>query len=171
MKRRALPAVIAGLALAAYMSSRDNSRTTPAAGDRQTATVVRVTDGDTVVLSGLGRSRLIGIDTPEVYGRPGCFGREASAYTKQLLQPGDRVRYRLGREPRDRYQRPLIYLWLGDDRFVNEMLIIGGYAVPLTIPPNDDYAARFKSLAGRAQQQRAGLWSSGTCNGRPDAPA
>lgn len=23
-----------------------------------------------------------------------------------LLQPGDRVRYRLGREPRDRYQQP-----------------------------------------------------------------
>jgi micrococcal nuclease len=79
-----------------------------------------------------------------VYGRPGCFGREASAFTKQLLQPGDRVRYRLGREPRDRYQRPLIYLWLDDGRFVNELLLNGGYAVPLTIAPNDDYAARFR---------------------------
>lgn len=146
-------------------------RTKPAAGSRATATVVRVTDGDTVVLSGLGRSRLIGVDTPEVYGRPGCFGREASAFTKQLLHSGDRVRYQLGREPRDRFQRRLIYLWLDDDRFVNELLIIGGYAVPLTIPPNDDYAVRFKSLADHAEQRRQGLWSRSTCNGNPDAPA
>jgi micrococcal nuclease len=164
--------VIAVLALAAYLSSRDN-RTTPASapGGRQTATVVRVTDGDTIVLSGLGRSRLIGIDTPEVYGRPGCFGREASAFTKHLLQPGDRVRYRLGREPRDRYQRPLIYLWLDDDRFLNELLLNGGYAVPLTIPPNDDYAPRFASVADHAQRQHLGLWSSDKCNGNPNAPA
>ena len=51
------------------------------------------------------------------------------------------------------------------------MLITGGYAVPLTIPPNDDYATRFKRLAGHAEQQREGLWSSGTCNGNPEAPA
>lgn len=149
----------------------DDERTKPTAGDRGTATVARVTDGDTVVLSGLGRSRLIGVDTPEVYGRPGCFGREASAFTKHLLQPGDRVRYQLGREPRDRFQRQLIYLWLDDDRFVNELLITGGYAVPLTIPPNDDYAVRFKGLADHAEQRHEGLWSRSTCNGNPDAPA
>lgn len=161
---------VAVLVLVGYNPFGDQ-RTKPAPGDRGTATVARVTDGDTVVLSGLGRSRLIGVDTPEVYGRPGCFGQEASAFTKQLLHAGDHVRYQLGREPRDRYQRPLIYLWLDDGRFVNELLITGGYAVPLTIPPNDDYAARFKSLAGRAQQQREGLWSRSTCNGNPDAPA
>lgn len=173
--KRTLPTAIVVLAGAVLVlggcKPLGDERTTPAAGDRATATVVRVTDGDTVVLTGLGRSRLIGIDTPEVYGRPGCFGREASAFTKQLLQPGDRVRYRLGREPRDRYQRSLIYLWLDDDRFVNELLVGGGYAVPLTIPPNDDYAARFKRLADHAEQQREGLWSSATCNGNPDAPA
>jgi hypothetical protein len=39
-------------------------------------TVVRVVDGDTVVLRSAGKSRLIGVDTPEVFGRP------------RLLRPG-----------------------------------------------------------------------------------
>ena len=172
---RTLPTAIVVLAVAGLVlvgcTPLDDERPPPAAGARATATVVRVTDGDTVVLSGLGRSRLIGIDTPEIYGRRGCFGREASAFTKQLLQPGDRVRYRLGREPLDRHQRPLIYLWLHDGRFVNELLVDGGYAVPLTIPPNDDYAARFRRLADDAEQRNEGLWSSATCNGNPDPPA
>ena len=170
MRYVALLAVVAVVTLAGWMSS-DSIRDPVGSGARATATVVRVTDGDTVVLSGLGRSRLIGIDTPEVYGRPGCFGREASAFTKHLLQPGDRVRYRVGREPRDRYQRSLIFLWLDDGRFVNELLLNGGYAVPLTIPPNDDYAARFNTLASRAEQRRKGLWSRSTCDGNRDAPA
>ncbi|HEV2724401.1 MAG TPA: hypothetical protein VGV10_07185, partial [Thermoleophilaceae bacterium] len=51
------------------------------------ATVVRVVDGDTVELGGgLGKSRLIGIDTPEVYGGVECYGREASAYAKRQLE-------------------------------------------------------------------------------------
>ena len=44
--------------------------------------MVRVVDGDTVVLTGLGKTRLIGVDTPEVYGGAECFGREASRFVK-----------------------------------------------------------------------------------------
>jgi micrococcal nuclease len=164
-------AAVAGARGTDILGAGGGGERAPAVAGARQATVTRVVDGDTIVLRGLGRSRLIGVDTPEVFGRRECFGHEASAFTKHLLHAGDRVRYRLGREPRDRYQRPLIYLWLDDNRFVNEMLITGGYAVPLTIAPNDDFAARFDSLAGRAQRQRRGLWSSSTCDGDPDAPA
>jgi micrococcal nuclease len=127
------------------------------------ARVVRVVDGDTVVLTGIGKVRLIGIDTPEVYGRQECFGREASAFAKRELPPGTEVSYRLGVESRDRYGRTLAYVWLGDGRMVNELLARRGYAQPLTIPPNVDYAARFRAAAARARRQGLGLWGQPGC--------
>ena len=130
------------------------------------AQVERVTDGDTVRLVGLGRVRLIGVDTPEVFGGAECYGREASAFVKRLLPPGRRVRYRVGVEPRDRYGRLLAYVWLEDGRFLNLLLADEGYALPLTIPPNVDYADRFVAAARRAQERKRGLWLA--CNdGQP----
>ena len=134
-------------------------------GARET-TVTRVVDGDTVELSGLGKSRLIGIDTPEVYGGTECFGREASAYTKRELE-GRRVRYSVGRDERDRYGRLLVYIWLEDGRSFNALLVSRGYAQPLTIPPNDDYAEVFVSLTREARRRAVGLWARATCAGRP----
>ncbi|MFN2616297.1 MAG: thermonuclease family protein [Thermoleophilaceae bacterium] len=127
-------------------------------GGGHLATVTRVVDGDTVWLSGLGRVRLIGVDTPEVYGSVECFGPAASAYTKRVLRPGVRVRYRMGVEGRDRYGRALAYVWLRDGRLFNELLVARGYARPLTIPPNDRYAARFAADAERARAAGRGLW-------------
>lgn len=131
--------------------------------DARSAVVERVSDGDTVVLGGLGRSRLIGIDTPEVHGRDECFGQRASAFVERLLPPGTRVRYRLGVEERDRFGRPLVYVWLRDRRFLNALLVREGYATPLTIPPNVDHARRFVALARRAREAGRGLWRA--CRG------
>lgn len=86
---------------------------------RQPARVVRVIDGDTVdvrLLSGAQRRvRLLGIDTPEVYGGVECYGRAASRLTKRLLQAGTRVR--LVSDPTqqrvDRYGRILRYVMKG----------------------------------------------------------
>jgi micrococcal nuclease len=130
------------------------------------ATVDRVTDGDTVRLSGLGRTRLIGVDTPEVYGGVECYGREASAFAKRVLKPGTRVRYKLGVEPRDRYGRALAYVWLEDGRLFNLMLVEQGYATQLTIPPNVEYADRFRAAVRQARKANRGLWSARTCAGK-----
>jgi micrococcal nuclease len=126
------------------------------------ATVVRVVDGDTVVLGGLGRSRLIGIDTPEVHGRRACFGAQASAFAERVLR-GRRVRYAIGLQPRDRYGRALVYLWLTDGRLVNEMLVAGGYARTLPIAPNVHYASRFRRRADAARAAGRGLWARAAC--------
>ena len=134
-------------------------------GGRTVAKVTKNTDGDTLRLSGIGRVRLIGVDTPEVYGGVECYGREASAFTKHVLPPGTQVAYRLGPEPRDRYGRALAYLWLRDGRFFNEMLVDRGYAQVLTIPPNVDQADRFRAAQRRARDAGRGLWSPRTCNG------
>jgi micrococcal nuclease len=125
--------------------------------------VVSVTDGDTIRLSGIGKVRLIGIDTPEVYGHAECYGAAASEFTKRLLPPGRTVRYRLGREERDRYGRALAYVWLDDGTFVNRLLAARGYATPLTIPPNDDYASTFVKAAREARRKGIGLWANAAC--------
>ena len=126
------------------------------------ATVTRVVDGDTVELGGLGKVRLIGVDTPEVYGGVECYGREASAFARRQLD-GRRVRYTVGREARDRYGRLLAYVWLEDGRSFNALLVGRGYAEPLTVPPNDDHADTFVRLARHARERAVGLWSSATC--------
>ena len=66
-----------------------------ASGDRAgppgSDVVFRVVDGDTVNLQSAGKSRLIGVDTPEVYGGQECFGREASAFTKLARRARERA--------------------------------------------------------------------------------
>ena len=136
----------------------------PAAPDgSRHATVTRVVDGDTAILAGVGRSRFIGVDTPEVFGGRECFGSEASEFVKGILT-GRRVRYAIGAEPRDRYGRALVYIWLQDGRFLNELLVTRGYARPLAIAPNVRYAGRFERRAREAREARRGLWSPAACS-------
>ena len=140
---------------------RRRQRLFPGPAGARRATVSEVNDGDTLSLSGLGKVRLIGVDTPEVFGGPECFGRAASSFTKRVLRPGRPVLYRLGVEPRDRFGRALVYLWLSDGRFFNGMLVARGYATPLTIAPNVRYATRFRIAARRARRRGHGLWGRG----------
>jgi micrococcal nuclease len=124
----------------------------------------RVVDGDTVRLVGLGRARLIGVDTPEVYFKTECYGRQASAFTERMLARGTAVSYRYDVEHRDRYGRALVYLYKRST-FVNVELVRRGYAVPLTIPPNVRYAERFLALSRAARTAGRGLWGADACAG------
>ena len=131
------------------------------------ARVTGVTDGDTLTLSRLGRSRVIGVDTPEVHGRVECYGREASAFARRTVPAGTRVRYELGVDSHDRYGRALVYVWLDDGRFFNGLLVREGYAAPLTIPPNVEHADLFVRLSREARSAERGLWSPNACAGAP----
>ena len=135
----------------------------PSGGGGVGARVTKHTDGDTLWLSGIGKVRLIGVDTPEVYGGVQCYGREASAFVERLLPLGVSVTYALGVEERDRYGRALAYLYTDDGRFVNMVLVRRGFAQPLTIPPNDEFADHFVQAARRARRRGAGLWGPTGC--------
>jgi len=136
------------------------------ATDSSLARVVKVIDGDTLVVSvqdQIETIRLIGVDTPEtVHPTKGveCFGPEASRFTKSVLKKGAVVRLVRDNEPRDRYQRLLVYLFLGDGRLFNELLIDKGMARTLSIEPNTAYAKMLANHEARARINRAGLWSS-----------
>ena len=130
----------------------------PLPADARHGRIERVVDGDTVYIEGLGSSRLIGVDTPEVYGGDECYGPQASAYTKRLLPPGTAVDYVRGEEEQDRYGRDLVYVWLRDGRSVNALLVADGYATTLTIPPNTRYERPLAGLERSARQGDRGLW-------------
>jgi membrane-bound metal-dependent hydrolase YbcI (DUF457 family) len=85
--------------------------------------VTKVTDGDTVSVEVYGQLqpvRLIGVDTPETVApdQPvGCYGKEASSYTKKVLT--DRlVRLEIPRigNSEDAYGRTLVYIYLDTNK-------------------------------------------------------
>jgi micrococcal nuclease len=166
-RRSVLPFLIATVLAALLVLTRSSgtpSGTSLSFQGAPTARVERVVDGDTVHLTGLGSVRLIGVDTPEVYGGTvECFGSEASAFAKSVLRRGVDVRYRVGTEAHDRYGRLLAYVWLGDGRLFNRMLVERGYATTLTIAPNDQLAPRFAAAERRARHARVGMWRRPGC--------
>src|SRR5436309_14896343 len=109
-RRWLVPWLIAAALAVVLIVSRGGGDGRPELSGAPTARVQRVVDGDTVRLAGLGPVRLIGINTPEVYGRVQCYGPEASAFTKSALHSGVEVHYRVGRESHDRYGRLLAYV-------------------------------------------------------------
>lgn len=138
--------------------------------DMSTAQVVRVVDGDTIVLKiGSRREtiRLIGVNTPETV-KPNwpveCFGPEASAFAKSLLPAGTLVRIKRDVEARDKYGRLLLYVWRSiDDMFVNLELVRGGYARTMSIKPNASLASDFAQASLDAKNAHRGLWAA--CSG------
>lgn len=137
------------------------------------ATVARVIDGDTIVVAGDTKIRLIGIDTPETKDprRPvGCFGAEASPRTGELVGPGTRVRLVYAVERRDRFGRTLAYVYrLDDGLFVNAALVEEGFAQVATYPPNVAHAEGFVGLQREARERGVGLWG-GCPTGTSGAP-
>jgi micrococcal nuclease len=151
---------IALLLLLGVLSSCGNSNIS----QPDLATIVSVVDGDTIVLSVQNQTetvRLLGIDTPETVHptRPiECFGPEASAFTKATLEKGSVVKLVRDVEPRDRYQRLLVYLFLTDGTLFNQLLIDRGLARTLSIEPNTAFASQFASHESSARNRRVGLW-------------
>lgn len=131
------------------------------------ATVVSIIDGDTVVIDLAGtdeRVRLIGIDTPETHhpSRPvECFGPEATERITELVPPGTSVTLERDDELRDIYGRLLAYIYRSDDGlFVNEVLVLEGYATTLVIPPNTAHSPALATAERTARGNEAGLWSA-----------
>jgi micrococcal nuclease len=127
-------------------------------GPRVTTAVVRVIDGDTLVLHGMGRVRLIGLDAPETWLRHDCFGTEATQALRRLTPPGSPVDTAGDVEPRDRYGRRLLYLWTSAGVFVNATLVRKGFARAMTMPPNTSHAAVIYAAEETARRTRAGVW-------------
>lgn len=100
----------------------------PATG---TDTIVDVIDGDTVELLGLGRVRLLYINTPESTYTVEPYGFESKQYLKELLTEGRTVYYEFdpNSERADLYDRALVWLRLdnADGDLVQVLIARKGY--------------------------------------------
>lgn len=138
-------------------------------GPTETATVLRVVDGDTIVVDrgrGAEKVRYIGVDTPETVhpSRPVEFmGREASAANRAMVE-GRRVVLERDVSDTDRYGRLLRYVWVQDGQepggwlLVNLALVARGFAQVVTYPPDVRYVDRYLEAQRSAREQGAGLW-------------
>jgi micrococcal nuclease len=132
----------------------------PAAGT-PLRSVVRIVDGDTLVLDGNERVRLIGINTPESVDprRPvQWYGKEAAAWTRKELA-GKKVRLAFDVEPKDKYGRTLAYVFLENGTFFNLRLVEEGYAFSYPYPPNVAHVEEFRAAERKAREAGRGLWS------------
>ncbi len=129
-------------------------------GPARTATVLSVTDGDTIrVLIGgkEERVRYIGMDAPELGA---VLSYEATAANAELVAGQDVVLER-DVSKRDQFGRLLRYVWLERDDgwvLVNRDLVRRGFAQAISYPPDvkyDDILHRAERNATRASR---GLW-------------
>lgn len=147
----------------------------------QTATVVRVIDGDTIVVDrGQGQEHLryIGMDTPEIV-KPGTpvqpFGPQAAAANDALVS-GKSVSLEKDVSEVDQYDRLLRFVWLHDPTqptgwlMVDRILLRDGLAKVTTFPPDVKCVDAFLADQHYAQTRGLGLWSDSTGLGA-SAPA
>ncbi len=123
-------------------------------------TVTRVVDGDTIEVSpavqGTQDVRLIGVDTPEVFGEQESGGPEASAFTTEQLE-GEQVALEFDEETVDPYERALAYVWLPGGELFNETLVREGYAEVATFEPNVKYVDRLEAAEEEARAEGLGI--------------
>jgi micrococcal nuclease len=125
--------------------------------------VARVVDGDTIVLvERKEHVRLIGANTPETVKQNWPvepWGPEASAFTREFLSGGN-VRLEFDGDRRDKYNRILAYVWVGN-RMLNEELIRAGLARAETqYHYSAAMKARFRRAEAAAKSEQRGIWST-----------
>ncbi len=125
-------------------------------------TVIRVIDGDTVVLNTGQTVRYIGIDTPELrHPQTGkqCYGEEAKQANEALLA-GHQVQLVTDISETDRYGRLLRYLYRDDGVFVNDALVRAGFAFAYPYPPDVREQPLLRESQADAKQKGLGVWSN-----------
>ena len=123
--------------------------------------VKRVLDGDTFVLSGGDKVRLIGLNAPELAhrGEPSEPGsEEATDYLRRLVE-GTRVRLDYGPQRRDRYGRRLAHVSTEEGIDVNARLLRRGLAHAVVLPPDDTRAVTYFGAEAEARHAQRGIWS------------
>lgn len=158
MKVCAAALLIAALAISRFFGTPTYEPPLQSAGEYR---VVRVVDGDTLLIETGHRVRLLGVDTPETKHphRPRePFGEDAAEFTRRAVE-GRVVRLELDRHRVDHYGRTLAFVWVEDD-LLNEELIRQGYSRAETrFPLRSDYQKRLVDAETLARKERLGIWT------------
>ncbi|NLC70567.1 MAG: hypothetical protein GX751_04315 [Desulfuromonadaceae bacterium] len=142
-----------------------------AQADQWSGRVDWIYDGDTLRVDGLGKIRLLGIDTPEMaaserdnfYLRLGVSRKTIRRTARDALHfnirhlKGKQVTLVPGNPQRDDYGRLLAYVYLPDGRMVNLMLIENGLATVFRRYAFDNKEC-FLEAERKAREDRQGMW-------------
>jgi len=119
--------------------------------------VVRVVDGDTIVIDGDVYVRLLGIDAPE---GGECFYEESKDALVSLIQ-GEYIRLEKDVSDKDNFGRLLRYVFLSNNNlFVNNRLLDEGYADVMSSGQDLLYRRLLTSSRNQAITQRKGIWGA-----------
>lgn len=175
------PAIVVGVLLAIVLIQGLSALSGSVAGAPtssdgfQQAEVVRVVDGDTLLVRLDGREervRLIGINCPESVApeeeRNSQEGREASQFTKQLVGSGDTVWLESDTNDRDQYDRLLRYVWLEKpenpnneseiaEKMLNGVLVANGYAEARRYGADTAHSDVLERLERKAAEEGRGI--------------
>lgn len=139
---------------------------------QQSTKLIRVVDGDTLVVSINGEQekiRIIGLDTPESVksNHPiECFAKEATEHITELLSSNSTLSIVSdpSQDTRDKYGRMLAHIFVGEVNIAQQM-IVDGYAYEYTYRTPYIYQSEYRNAQLEAKEYERGLWSPQTCNG------
>ncbi|MEX2588001.1 MAG: thermonuclease family protein [Actinomycetota bacterium] len=140
--------------------------------EAQPAVVDSVIDGDTIWVVAVSsgslakgerhKVRLLEIDAPELFSdsarRPECGAVASREFLRSRLPEGSSVYLVSDREDRDRYGRALRYIWNAQGRFINQDVVLEGYARAVLFQPNDRYIHTMRRAESGARASSAGIW-------------
>jgi micrococcal nuclease len=144
-------------------AATSTSPTLPAPDEHVVASLVSVTDGDTIVVRIDGTQanvRLLGINAPE---QDECWGPESTANLGALID-GREILLVSGEEDTDEFGRLLRYVYIDEPDgpiFVNSTMVQLGNAGGLT--NGHEHERVFKALEASAFQSGAGMWGTFVC--------
>lgn len=127
----------------------------------QTASVVRVIDGDTIEVKLEGkieRVRYLMIDTPEMDAKDPRPGELAKEFNEKLVE-GKTVQLTRDTNDRDDFGRLLRFVSV-DDTSINLDLVENGYATTFIRPPDTKCSDEFTHAMLAAYNARIGIWQN-----------
>ncbi|MFH1248860.1 MAG: thermonuclease family protein [archaeon] len=124
---------------------------------REKSIATNIIDGDTIVVSGGERIRLLGIDSPE----KGEFYYSNAKKKLEALIENKEVELEKGEgDDKDKYGRLLRYIFLNGTN-INLKLVEGGYAICYFYEPSV-YKESCKQLEENALTNKIGRWQNAT---------
>ena len=132
------------------------------AGANSLSKVVRVIDGDTIVLLNGEKVRLLGINAPEL-GYKGALNDAGALAAKKFLKTrvlNKSVVIEKDAEDKDHYGRTLAHVFLKSGEHINGELLQHGQAFLNIHPPNLKYSRRLVEAQTKAESARKGVWSA-----------
>jgi len=136
-----------------------------AAANADSGTVVRVIDGDTVIVSinNLDQTvRLLNVNTPETKDPNNpteCLGPEATDHLEEVLPVGSKVRLEFDAERHDKYGRTLAGVFNASNQLVNAEIARRGLGVPMVVGENRKFLPPVEAAYQEARSVKAGLFA------------